>query len=120
MQTSALDDQVTVFHIDHGWLSYLPEMMKPIEAILQGSEITELFGDELETIASALRNAAQLDGYQESITSYFWKSKLFPLPVTTNFSHGKFSIVKHFIVCGIFKIRSEDQRSSRHYIRNID
>lgn len=67
---------VTVFHIDNGWLSYLPEMMKPIEAILEGSEIAELFGDEIETIASPLRNAAQLDGYQESITSYFWKSEL--------------------------------------------
>lgn len=75
MQTSALDDQMTVFHIDHGWLSYLPDIMKPIEAILEGSEIPELFGDEIETIANPLRNAAQLDGYQESITSYFWKSK---------------------------------------------
>lgn len=50
--------------------------MKPIEAILEGSEIPELFGDEIETIASALRNAAQLDGYQESVVSYFWKSKV--------------------------------------------
>lgn len=75
MQTSALDDQVTVFHIDHAWLSYLPDLMKPIEAILEGSEIPELFGDEIETVATPLRNAAQLDGYQESIGSYFWKSK---------------------------------------------
>lgn len=75
MQTSALDDQVTVFHIDHGWLSHLPDIMKPVEALLEGSEIPELFGDEIETIANPLRNAAQLDGYQESITSYFWQSE---------------------------------------------
>lgn len=76
MQSSALDDQVTVLHIDHAWLSYLPEIMKFIEAILEGSEIPELFGDEIETIANPLRNAAQLDGHQESIASYFWQSKL--------------------------------------------
>ncbi|KAJ6628053.1 Cytoplasmic dynein 2 heavy chain 1, partial [Pseudolycoriella hygida] len=73
MQTSVLEDQVSVFHVDHAWLCYLPEMMKPIEAILEGSEIPELFGDEIETIANPLRNAAQLEGYQESITSYFWR-----------------------------------------------
>lgn len=76
MQTSALDDQVVVFHVDHAWLSNLPNIMKPIEALLEGTEIPEIFGDEIETIASPLRNAAQLDGYQESIASYFWQSKL--------------------------------------------
>lgn len=77
MQTAATDDQTIVFHIDHAWLVHLPEIMKPIEAILEGSEIPHLFGDDLETIANPLKNAAQLEGYQESLTAYFWKSIFF-------------------------------------------
>lgn len=76
MQSAALDDQSTFLFIDHCWIVYLPEIMKPIEALLQGSEIMDLFGEDLESIASPLKSAAQLEGYQESLTSYFLKSKL--------------------------------------------
>lgn len=54
---------------------YLPEAMRPIEAILQGSEIPELFGDDMENVVSPLRGAANLSGYQESLVSFFWMSK---------------------------------------------
>lgn len=50
--------------------------MKPIEAILGESEILDLFGDDLESIASSLKHAAQLEGYQDSIGSYFMRSEL--------------------------------------------
>lgn len=71
---AALDDQSVVMHLDHVWLVYLPDIMKPIEAILEGSEIPDLFKDDLETIAAPLRAAAQMDDYQGSIVSYFWQS----------------------------------------------
>lgn len=76
IQSAALEDQQTVFHIDHSWLVYLPDVMRPIEAILQGSEIPELFGDDLESLVNPLRGAANLSGYQDSLVSYFWMSKL--------------------------------------------
>lgn len=98
---------MTVFHIDHGWLSYLPEIMKPVEAVLEGSEIPELFGDEIETIANPLRNAAQLDGYQESITSYFWTSKL---------------IANNIFVMKVKKMllfRSQTKRAHCYYAGNV-
>ncbi|CAD7084661.1 unnamed protein product [Hermetia illucens] len=71
MQSAALDDQTTILLIDHYWLTFLPDILKPIEAILQGSEIIDLFGEDLESMASPLKSAAQLEGYQESLTSYF-------------------------------------------------
>jgi dynein heavy chain 2, cytosolic len=74
MQVAATEDEAVVFVLDHCWLKYSNEFMKPIEAILQGSEIPDLFGDDLETIAGSLKSQAQLEGYQESMTSYFLKS----------------------------------------------
>lgn len=76
MQTAAMENEVVVFVVDQTWLSYSKELMKPIEAVLEGSEIPELFGDDLETIAGPLKNAAQLEGYQESLVTYFQKSKI--------------------------------------------
>lgn len=76
MQTAALENQCTCLLIDQNWISFLPDIMKPIEAILEGSEILDLFGDDLESIASSLKHDAQLEGYQESIGSYFLKSML--------------------------------------------
>lgn len=75
IQSAALEDQTIVFHIEQSWLGYLPEAMRPIEAILQGSEIPELFGDDLENLVNPLRGAANLSGYQESLVSFFWMSK---------------------------------------------
>lgn len=75
MQTAAIEDQFVVLHIDQAWINLLPDIMRPIEAVLQGCELPEIFGDDLETIAGSLRHAAQTDGYQDSVSSYFWKSK---------------------------------------------
>lgn len=72
MQAAALEEQHVVLSIEHSWISYLPEILNPVEAILEGSEIPDLFGDDLESIAKPLKNAAQQDGYQESLTAYFW------------------------------------------------
>lgn len=74
MQIAALENQCTCLIIEHCWLSYVPDIMKPLEAILEESEILDLFGDDLESIASSLKHAAQLEGYQDSIGSYFMKS----------------------------------------------
>lgn len=76
MQAAALEEQHIVFYIEHAWISYLADVLNPIEAILEGSEISDLFGDDLETIAKPLKNAAQQDGYQESLVAYFWSRKL--------------------------------------------
>ncbi|XP_023163173.2 cytoplasmic dynein 2 heavy chain 1 [Drosophila hydei] len=73
MQTAALEQQMSYLLIEHCWLSYVPDILKPIEALLEGSEILELFGDDLETVASTLKQAAQLEGYQESLGAYFMK-----------------------------------------------
>lgn len=75
MQVAAIEDQPAVLLIDQSLISYLPDVMKTIEAILEGSEIPDLFGDDLEGIANPLRNAAQLEGYQDSLASYFLKRK---------------------------------------------
>ncbi|KAM8717355.1 hypothetical protein ACLKA7_004106 [Drosophila subpalustris] len=73
MQTAALEQQMSYLLIEHCWLSYVPDILKPIEALLEGSEILELFGDDLESVASTLKQAAQLEGYQESLGAYFMK-----------------------------------------------
>ncbi|XP_060645040.1 cytoplasmic dynein 2 heavy chain 1 [Drosophila nasuta] len=73
MQTAALEQQATYLLIEHCWLGYVPDILKPIEALLEGSEILELFGDDLESVASTLKQAAQLEGYQESLGAYFMK-----------------------------------------------
>lgn len=75
MQTAALEQQLSYLLIEHCWLSYVPDILKPIEALLEGSEILELFGDDLESVASQLKQAAQLEGYQESMSAYFMKRK---------------------------------------------
>lgn len=73
MQSAAMEDQTVVLLIDHAWINYLHDLMKPIEAVLEGSEISDLFGEDLEVIANPLRGSAQLEGYQESLASYFLK-----------------------------------------------
>lgn len=76
MQAAAIEEHHVVFYVDHSWISYLPEIMNPIEAVLEGSEIPNLFGDDLESIAKPLKNAAQQEGFQDSLTAYFWSSEL--------------------------------------------
>lgn len=75
MQAAALDEQHVAFYIENVWITYLSSILNPIEALLEGSEIPNLFGDDLESIAKPLRNAALQDGYQDSLTAYFWKSQ---------------------------------------------
>lgn len=75
MQSAALDDQHVVLLVEHFWLTFLPDILNPIEAVMEGSEIPNLFGDDLESIAKPLKNLAQQDGYQDSLTAYFWMSK---------------------------------------------
>lgn len=74
MQSAALDETHVAFCIDHSWISYLPDIMNPIEAVLEGSEIPNLFGDDLESVAKPLKNAALQDGFQDSLSAYFWSS----------------------------------------------
>uniref|UniRef100_A0A1B0AQ10 Dynein heavy chain, cytoplasmic n=1 Tax=Glossina palpalis gambiensis TaxID=67801 RepID=A0A1B0AQ10_9MUSC len=73
MQTAALDNQCTCLVVEHFWLNYAPEILKPIEALLEESETLDLFDDDLESLASSLKPNAQLEGYQESMASYFMK-----------------------------------------------
>lgn len=75
MQSAALEEHHVVFCVEHSWISYLPDCMNPIEAVLEGSEIPNLFGDDLESIAKPLKLMAQQDGFQESLSAYFWHSK---------------------------------------------
>lgn len=76
MQTAALDNEPVVFYISHILIDYSSDILKPCEAILEGSEIPDLFNDDLETIASSLKNQAQMEGYQFSLASYFLQSKI--------------------------------------------
>lgn len=88
MQSAALDEHHVAFCVEHSWIAYLPEIMNPIEAVLEGSEIPNLFGDDLETIAKPLKSAAQQDGFQESLSAYFWSSmKCFSTCISTLFYH---------------------------------
>lgn len=75
MQSAALEEHHVVLCVEHSWISYLPEVMNPIEAVLEGSEIPNLFGDDLESIAKPLKSMAQQEGFQESLSAYFWFSK---------------------------------------------
>lgn len=72
MQTCGLENEVAIFYIDQVWINYYPNILKSCEAILEDSMLGEnLFGDDLETIASSLKGAAQLEGYQDSLVSFF-------------------------------------------------
>lgn len=76
MQTCGLDNEIAVFYIDHVWINYFPEILKICEGILEDSLMSEiLFGDDLETIANTLKGTAQLEGYQESLVSFFLNRK---------------------------------------------
>lgn len=90
MQSAALDEHHVVFCIEHCWISYLPEIMNPIEAVLEGSEIPNLFGDDLETIAKPLKSFAQQDGFQDSLVAYFWFSKLSQHTMHLSFQNNTF------------------------------
>ena len=77
MQTCALENEIAILYITDIWINYLNDILKWCEAILEGNLVNNnLFGDDLETIASGLKNAAQLEGYTDSLISFFLNSKL--------------------------------------------
>lgn len=109
MQICGIENEVAILYIDHTWINFLSDILKSCEAFLEGSIIDEnLFGEDLETIANNLKNAAQLEGYQDSLVSYFLKSK--------------FDSIESFICVWkfVWNSRSEKQSSfgdiSREYI----
>lgn len=73
MQTCGLDNEVAVFYIDQIWINYFPEILKSCEAILEDSFFVNenLFGDDLETVANSLKGAAQLEGFQDNLVTFF-------------------------------------------------
>lgn len=90
MQICGIENEVAILYIDHTWINFLSDILKSCEAFLEGSIIDEnLFGEDLETIANNLKNAAQLEGYQDSLVSYFLKSKFYSI-VSLNVSENTF------------------------------
>lgn len=77
MQTCGLENEVAVFFIDQVWINYFPDFLKSCEAILEDSFFgnENLFGEDLETVANSLKGAAQLEGYQDSLVSFFLNRK---------------------------------------------
>lgn len=76
MQTCGLENEVAVLYVDHVWINYLNDILKSCEAILEDSFSNDnLFGDDLETVANSLKGAAQLEGYQDSLVSFFLNRK---------------------------------------------
>ena len=72
MQTCGLENEVAVLYIDQIWINYFIDILKTCEALLEDSINNDnLFGDDLETIANTLKSAAQLEGYQDSLVSFF-------------------------------------------------
>lgn len=76
MQTCGLENEVAILYVDHVWINYFNDILKSCEAILEDSFSNDnLFGDDLETISSSLKGAAQLEGYQDSLVSFFLNRK---------------------------------------------
>lgn len=75
IQTAGIDESNVVFYINNAAISYLPEIMNPLEAILEGSEIAHLFGDDSETLATYLKHAAKHDLNKNASIENFWLSE---------------------------------------------
>lgn len=77
MQTCGLENESAVFYIDQVWITYFPDLLKSCEAILEDSFFANenLFGEDLETVANSLKGAAQLEGYQDSLVSFYLNRK---------------------------------------------
>ena len=76
-QTCGLENEVAVLYVDHVWINYLEDILKSCEAILEDNFNNDnLFGDDLEAVANSLKGAAQLEGYQDSLVSFFLKREL--------------------------------------------
>lgn len=75
MQTCTIDNHKQIFVIKHSWLSVMPEILNIVEAYIESSIVPMLSNEELEIVANSLRNTALSEGYQDSLSSYFIKSK---------------------------------------------
>lgn len=75
IQTATSDNQSVWLVVEHSWISFQPEILRPIEAILNESEILGFFAEEMENLTSTLRQSAQMEDYQDSLESYFMKSR---------------------------------------------
>ncbi|XP_055534643.1 cytoplasmic dynein 2 heavy chain 1 [Wyeomyia smithii] len=71
MQNCALENEPSAFYIDHSLIDYLGDIMKTCEAILEGAELTDFFGDDLENLANPLKAQAALESFQMSLSAYF-------------------------------------------------
>lgn len=72
MQTCGLENEVAILYVDQVWINYCSDILKTCEAILEdGFSNDNLFGDDLETIASSLKGAAQLEGFQDNLVTFF-------------------------------------------------
>uniref|UniRef100_T1GD24 Dynein heavy chain AAA module D4 domain-containing protein n=1 Tax=Megaselia scalaris TaxID=36166 RepID=T1GD24_MEGSC len=71
MTSAAIDNQIVCMLLEQSLISFQPDVMKPIEAIMEESEIIDLFGEDLDSIANQLKSAAQLEGFQDSLSSFF-------------------------------------------------
>lgn len=72
MQACAFENKIVVFYIDQVCINYFTSLMKTCEAILEGGLSNyNIFGDDLESIASNLKNEAKLAGYHDNISTFF-------------------------------------------------
>lgn len=71
MQTCGIENEVAILYVDHVWINYVSDILKSCEAILEDGFSDNLYGDDLETVANSLKGAAQLEGYQDSLVSFF-------------------------------------------------
>lgn len=71
MQTCGIENEVAILYVDQVWINYNSEILKSCEAILEDGFGDTLFGDDLENVANSLKAAAQLEGYQDSLGSFF-------------------------------------------------
>lgn len=94
VQICGLEDKRVIFYIDHLTINHLSDILKACEAIIEnGITNYNIFGDDLDSIANALKNTAQLEGYQDNITSFFLdrvrKNLHLVISLDTNFANFK-------------------------------
>ncbi|XP_053685293.1 cytoplasmic dynein 2 heavy chain 1 [Sabethes cyaneus] len=71
MQNCALENEPIAFYIDHSLIDYMGDIIKTCEAILEGADLTDFFGDDLENLANPLKVQAALESFQMSLPAYF-------------------------------------------------
>ncbi|XP_062711545.1 cytoplasmic dynein 2 heavy chain 1 [Aedes albopictus] len=71
MQNCAIENEPVAFYIDHAVIDYLEDIMKTCEAILEGADLSDFFGDDLENLANPLKAQAALESFQLSLSAYF-------------------------------------------------